>query len=80
VYVCVCLLNSGEKMKDIVDGQLVEEVDDEEGVDEGDKAVLAAVRAGREENKAVRREVASVKKDVAELKDMLKAVLAQGKV
>ena len=49
-------------MRDVVDGYLVEEVGEEEEVDEHAK---------------VRRDLADVKRDVAELKDMMKALLVR---
>jgi len=53
---------TGANLRDIQDGWLVEEVDDDEGVSEHGK---------------VMKELASVKSDVAELKGMMKALLAR---
>jgi len=53
---------TGANLRDVVDGYLVEEVGEEEEVDEHAK---------------VRRDLADVKRDVAELKDMMKALLVR---
>ena len=63
---------SGASLKEIVDGQLVEEVDEEAAEGHGDGAAVAALTR---ETRETRRELSAVKKDVSELKAMLKDVM-----
>jgi len=69
---------TGEPLKDIVDGQLVEEVDEAAaGGDEDKAAVLALLRRESDERGKMRKELTEVKGDVAAIKDMLTALLAR---
>ena len=67
---------TGENLKDIVDGQLVEEVDEAAETGDDSKAVLTMLRREGDERVAMRRELNGVKKDVAEIKDMLSTLLS----
>ena len=70
---------TGANLKDIVDGQLVEEVDEEAEAREDDsKAMLSMLRREGEERTAMRRELTAVKQDVAEIKDLITTLLARG--
>ena len=70
-------LITGANLKDIVDGQLVEEVEDA-AAESDTGAVLAALRRESQERVAMRKELSEVKGDVATIKDMLTALLARG--
>ena len=71
---------TGANLKDIVDGELVEEVDLDDAAESDDgKAMLNMLRRGREERVTMRREIAAVQSDVAAIKDMMATLLAHQK-
>ena len=75
----VLRLITGAPLKDIVGGQLVEEVDEAAADGDDDKgAVLAALRRESQERVAMRKELTAVKSDVLAIKDMLTALVARG--
>ena len=69
-------LITGANLKDIVDGQMVEEVSDPAGGDD-EKALLAALRRDREERVSMRSEMGSIKSELAEIKGMLSKLVPQ---
>ena len=71
------VITGAKNLRDVVDGQLVEEVEDEAPIEGENKVVVEMLRESKQESAAMRREMKALKGELGELKEMMRVLVSR---